>query len=68
MNRTPFKKHEWKTSFEMATDKKPNLAHIIQYEAKAYPLDKNISRKEKMRSKAHIGFLVGYDSTNIFLI
>ena len=68
MNRTPSKKHGWKTPFEMATGKKPNLAHIIQYGAKAYPLDKNIPRKEKMRPKAHIGFLVGYDSTNIFLI
>ncbi|KAG7007910.1 hypothetical protein G7Y79_00008g025480 [Physcia stellaris] len=68
MNRTPSKKHGWKTPFEMVTGKKPNLAHIVQYGAKAYPLDKHIPKKEKMRAKAHIGFLVGYDSTNIFLI
>ncbi|KAG6995781.1 hypothetical protein G7Y79_00042g078860 [Physcia stellaris] len=68
MNRTPSKKHGWKTPFEMVTGKKPNLAHIVQYGAKAYPLDKDIPKKEKMRAKAHIGFLVGYDSTNIFLI
>lgn len=68
MNRTPSKKHGWKTPFEMATGKKPNLAHIIQYGSKAYPLDKDIPNREKMRAKAHIGFLVGYDSTNIFLI
>lgn len=68
MNRTPSRKHAWKTPFELAVGKKPNLAHIVQYGAKAYPIDKNIPRQEKMRAKAHIGFLVGYSSTNIFLI
>ena len=68
MNRTPSKKHDWKTSFEFATDSKSNLAHIIQYESKTYSIDKHISRREKMRVKAHIGFLVEYDSINIFNI
>lgn len=68
MNRTPSKKHGWKTPFELVTGSKPNLAHIIQFGAKAYPIDKHIPRREKMRAKAHIGFLVGYDSTNIFNI
>lgn len=68
MNRTPSKKHSWKTPFEKATNQKPNLAHIVKYGAKAYPTDKYIPRREKAKAKAHIGFLVGYDSTNIFLI
>ena len=68
MNRTLFKKHEWKTSFEMTINKKSNFAYIIQYEAKAYSLNKNISKKKKMRIKTHIDFLVDYDSINIFLI
>lgn len=68
MNRTPSKKHAWKTPFEMATGNKPNLAHLVQYGSKAYPIDRAIPRREKMRPKAHIGFLVGYDSTNIYLI
>ena len=68
MNRTFFKKHKWKTSFEKIIDKKSNLAHIIQYEAEAYSLNKNISKKKKMRIKTHIDFLVNYDSINIFLI
>lgn len=68
MNRTPLAKHSWKTPFEMVTGKKPNLAHLIKYGAKAYPIDKAIPKREKMRTKAHIGFLVGYDSTNIYLI
>ena len=68
MNRTFFKKHNWKTSFEMITDKKSNLIHIVRYEAKAYFLNKDISRKKKMRSKTHLDFLIEYDNINIFLI
>lgn len=68
MNRTPTRKLHWKTPYEMVTGHKPNLAHLVMYGAKAYPTDKHISKREKMKAKAHIGFLVGYDSTNIFLI
>ena len=52
----------------MIIDKKSNLAHLMQYEVKAYFVDKNISRREKMKTKAHIDFLMNYDSTNIYLI
>ena len=52
----------------MITDKKLNLTHLIQYEAKAYFVDKNISRREKMKTRAHIDFLMNYDSTNIYFI
>ena len=68
MNRTSLAKHSWKTPFEMATGKKRNLAHFVQYGAKAYPVDKEISNLEKMRIKAHIDLLMSYDSTNIWLI
>ena len=68
MNRTSSAKHSWKTSFEMTTDKKLNLARLVQYEAKAYLVNKNISRREKMKTRAHIDFLMSYDSTNIYLI
>ena len=52
----------------MITDKKLNLAHLVQYEAKAYLVDKNISRREKMKTRAHIDFLMSYDSINIYFI
>ena len=68
MNRTSSARHSWKTSFEMIIDKKLNLAHLVQYEAKTYFVDKNISRREKMKTRAHIDFLMSYDSTNIYLI
>ena len=68
MNRTPSKKHSWKTPFEKITHHRPNLSHLRQYGCKAYPLDKAIPRKEKLAPRAHIGFLVGYEGTNIFNI
>lgn len=52
----------------MATNQKPNLAHIVQYGPKVYPTEIYIPRREKGRAKAQIGFLVGYDSTNIYHI
>ena len=68
MNRTPMKKHNWKTPYEMIIQKKPNLSHMHIYGSKAFPLDKSIPRNMKLQERAHIGFLLGYDSTNIFLI
>ena len=52
----------------MIIDKKLNLAHLIQYKAKAYFVDKNILRGEKMKTRVYINFLMNYDSTNIYLI
>ena len=60
--------HVWKTSFELTIDKKLNLTHLIQYESKIYSVDKAIFKREKMRSRTHIDFLVEYDNTNIYLI
>lgn len=50
-----------------------NLSHLRAYRCKAYPLtSKSLKNKEKkdLKLKAHadIGYLVGYDSTNIFRI
>ena len=52
----------------MIIDKKFNLTHLVQYEAKAFFVDKNISRREKIKTKVYIDFLMSYDSTNIHLI
>ena len=41
---------------------------MIQYKSKAYSVDKAISKREKMRSRTYVDFLVKYDSTNIYLI
>ena len=67
-NRTPRKQLGWKTQFEMLHQKKPSLAHLHVYGCRAYPLNKHIPRLQKLEPRAHIGYLVGYDSTNIFRI
>ena len=67
-NRTPMQKHGWKTPYELVNKTPPSLSHLHPIGCKAYSLDKHIPRKEKMQERAHIGHLVGYDSTNIFRI
>lgn len=65
-NCTPMRKHEWKTPFEVGAAL--NLGHLREIGCKAYALDKHIPRKQKLKERAHIGHLMGSDSTNIFRI
>jgi hypothetical protein len=47
---------------------KPNIAYLRIYSCRAYPLIHKIPKKQKLRLRAQIGYLVGYDSSNIFRI
>jgi hypothetical protein len=47
---------------------KPNIAHLRVYGCRAYPLIHEIPKKQKLRPRAQIGYLVGYNSSNIFRI
>ena len=67
-NGTPMRKHDWKTPFEKVTNLAPSLSHLKAYGCKAYAHIYNIPKKSKVDERAHIGHLVGYDSTNIFRI
>lgn len=67
-NRTLMNKHKWKTPFQAVTSYRLNLSHLKAFRYKAYPLDKSIPRKEKMAPRAYLGFLVGYEGTNIYNI
>ena len=67
-NRTPKRQLAWKTPIETLTGQKPDLGHLRVYGCRAYPLNKKIPRKQKLEPRAFIGYLVGYDSTNIFKI
>ena len=67
-NRTPMHKHNWKTPFEKVLKTPPNLSHLRKIGSKAYTLDKHIARTRKLQERAHIGHLIGYDSTNIYRI
>lgn len=65
MNKIPMRKHNRKTLFENITK---NFAHLHKFGYKAYALNKNILKKNKFQKLGHLNFLLGYDSTNIFLI
>ena len=68
MNRTFMKKHSWKTSFEKITNIKLNLSHLNKFECRAYCFDKSISKKNKLRERAHIEYLLKYGDSNIYFI
>ena len=67
-NRTPCRQLTWKTPWECLHDKKPSLAHLSVYGCRAYPLQHNVPRLQKLDPRSIIGYLVGYASTNLFQI
>lgn len=52
----------------MVTGKKQSLAHLHQAGCKAHALERGILKREKMKERANIRYLLGYSSTNIFFI
>ncbi|KAL1954930.1 hypothetical protein VTO42DRAFT_430 [Malbranchea cinnamomea] len=54
-------KHDYQAS-------KPLLGHLRVYRARAYVLDNKVPKGRKSLARAHISYLVGYESTNIFHI
>lgn len=77
LNRSPCKYLQWKTPLEVhdralgiENPAIPNVAHLRAYGCRAYvriPTEK-IQRTDKLAPRAHIGYLVRYESTNIFRI
>jgi hypothetical protein len=70
-NRTPVRNNFWKTPYEIVMGEKPKHSHLHPLGCKAYVLNHNIPKKErrnKLHPRAHIGYLVGYDSTHIWRI
>ena len=74
LNRTPRQRLGWKTPVEILQaycnpqDPKPKGGHMRVYGCRAYPLIQNQPKLNKLDPRASIGYLVGYDSTNIFRI
>jgi hypothetical protein len=68
LNRTPTQTIGWKTPFEMAYSKQSSIAHLRVYGCRAYALHPQIPRGDKLSPRALIGYLVGYDSSNIYRV
>ena len=58
----------WKILFEITNNAKPDFSYIYVYGVKIYILRNKVSCKDWLESHVHIGFLVGYDSHNIYYI
>jgi Reverse transcriptase (RNA-dependent DNA polymerase) len=82
-NRTPKAELGWESPYEhfyswladnheIEGRRKPQLAHLKAYGCKAYAMTADAklkrNRLQKLNPRAHIGYLVGYDSTNIYRI
>ena len=50
----------------------PSLSHLRAFGCRAYALTREVKAKlqlkRKLKERAHIGYLIGYDSTTIFRI
>ena len=73
-NRTPTRSRGGKSPWQIVnewlsrTNTKPLLGHLKIYGSRAYVLDNKVPKGHKSSARAHIGYLVGYDSTNIFRV
>ena len=67
-NITPTRALNWKTPYEIVHGKKPSVAHLAPIGCKSFVLNKHLKQADKLESRSFIGYLVGYDSTNIFRI
>jgi len=77
-DRTPRESNGWKSPYEQfysyvnKRGTKPLLAHLRAYGCRAYAMTADAQgrnkRLNKLDPRAHIGYLVGYDSTNIYRI
>src|SRR4051812_33771830 len=68
LNRTLNERLGWKTPYEIVYGRQLIVSHMVAYGSLAYVLNKRINAGRKLDSRAIIGYLVGYDLTNIFRI
>ncbi|KID93530.1 reverse transcriptase, partial [Metarhizium majus ARSEF 297] len=71
-NRTPLERNKWHSPFGSVFKKQPILSHLKAYGCKAFAMTADaqlkLHRKQKLEPRAHIGYLVGYQSSNIYKI
>ncbi|KAA8623684.1 hypothetical protein PtrV1_04990 [Pyrenophora tritici-repentis] len=68
LNRTPVEAIDWRCPYTKVKGVKPSVAHLEVIGARAYVLNEKLPRGAKLDSRALIGHLVGFDSTNIFRV
>jgi hypothetical protein len=68
LNTTPVESLGWKTPHEVIFNTKPSVAHYSPIGCRAYVYRRDIKAADKTEPRAHIGYLVGYDSSNIYRV
>jgi hypothetical protein len=72
LNRSPTRRLNWETPIGqlelMKGNPKPKGTHIRRFGCRAYALKYNRNQLDRLESRAHIGYLIGYESTNIFKV
>ncbi|EED22755.1 hypothetical protein TSTA_062420 [Talaromyces stipitatus ATCC 10500] len=67
MNRTPTKSLNYKTLYESVYGKKPYVGNLFLFGSKTY-VRIDTKKSHKVAPRAQIGYLVGYEAHNIWLI
>ncbi len=68
INRTPTKVLGWRTLYKAAYRQKLTAAYLLSIGQRAYVLNTRLKQGEKLQSRALLGQLIGYDSTNIYRV
>jgi hypothetical protein len=68
LNTTPVESLGWKTPHEVIFNTKPSVAHYSPIGCRAYVYRRDIKAADKTEPRAYIGYLVGYDSSNIYRV
>lgn len=73
VNRTPTRSLGWKTPLGvlqecLGGDSRIKLAHLRTIGCKGYAKNYNRKKGDKMEPRAYVGYLIGYESTNIWRV
>jgi hypothetical protein len=73
INRLPARQLNWKSPLDTLRNQlnlpvRDELSHLRVFGCRAYPWIPNVAKGDKMHPRAQIGYLVGYESRNIFRI
>ena len=68
INRAPTRSLGWKTPFEIVHGSTPSAAHMTRIGLRVFALNEHLKKGDKLKSRALIGHLIGFDSLNIYRV
>jgi hypothetical protein len=68
LNRSPIERMKWKTPYEAVFKQPATYNHLRIIGSKSYVLIPNMPKLDKLKARARIGYLVGYEASNIWRI